>query len=122
MTLSFLFKNFFCCCCFNVENPATNDAHIVREEEGQGSQDQSQLVTSSTNSLASLKRKLESLRSKRGGKRSRLEHGSTGLVSWPVENNVAVSSLKYGHTSMATGTLSLTVGQLGDLWVGLASV
>lgn len=68
-------------------------SHIVREEVSSSSEP-SEMVTSSSNSIANIKRKIESLKSKRGGKLRRLESGSA--VGWPTENNIAVSPLKIG--------------------------
>lgn len=79
-------------------NKNKSESHVVREEEGSGNPDKSELVTSNTNSLANLKRKIESLRNKHGGKLRRVDTGrgaSSSAVGWPVENNVASPNLQY---------------------------
>ncbi|RUS89231.1 hypothetical protein EGW08_002974 [Elysia chlorotica] len=91
----------------NGETSAPGNSHVVREEEGDSSRDQSELVTSNSNSLASLKRKLESLRHKHGGKLRRLEHRALpSAVGWPVENNVAVSAVQFDHANPAVNACS----------------
>ncbi|GFO06207.1 microprocessor complex subunit dgcr8 [Plakobranchus ocellatus] len=88
------------------EGNRSSAAHIVREEEASGSQEPSEIVTSSSNSLATIKRKIESLRNRRGGKVRRLDNisgaASASASAWPTENNVAVSSLQYEGTNSST--------------------
>ena len=103
----YIFLNDILCYMFTPPEKRLEDpqAHVVREEEGSGNKEQSELVTSSSNSLANLKRRLESLRNRHGGKQRRLENSSRGAsssaVGWPVENNVAVSSLQFDHANPA---------------------
>ncbi|KAH9524193.1 Microprocessor complex subunit dgcr8 [Bulinus truncatus] len=68
----------------------TKQTTPVVTEEATSSTERSELVTSSTNPLASIKRKIESLKHKRGGKQRKLDKGSA--IGWPTENNIAVSA------------------------------
>lgn len=87
----------------NIDVTSSNSnsaAHVVREEVSSSSEP-SELVTSSSNSLATIKRKIESLKNKRAGKLRKLDKG--GAVAWPTENNIAVRPLQIGITEAPNG-------------------
>lgn len=85
----------------DVTSSSSNSAaHVVREEVSSSSEP-SELVTSSSNSLATIKRKIESLKNKRAGKLRKLDKG--GAVAWPTENNIAVRPLQIGITEAPNG-------------------
>ncbi|CAG5130062.1 unnamed protein product [Candidula unifasciata] len=77
--------------------------HVVREEVTSSSEP-SELVTSSSNSLATIKRKIESLKNKRAGKLRKLDGG--GAVAWPTDNNIAVKPLGIAEASNVAGHAS----------------
>ncbi|KAK0054976.1 microprocessor complex subunit DGCR8 [Biomphalaria pfeifferi] len=96
----------------NLHGDDTNASKIVTEdnlkslvavvaEEATSNTERSELVTSNTNPLASIKRKIESLKNKRGGKHRKLDNGSA--TGWPTDNNIAVSARSSGRDDTFNG-------------------
>jgi len=72
----------------------------VTQEEVTGNQEPSELVTSTTNRLAAIKRKLENLKNRHGGKQRKLEGGNGSAASgaeWQNEVNLTVDSVRSTH-------------------------
>ncbi|XP_059168024.1 microprocessor complex subunit DGCR8-like [Physella acuta] len=81
----------------NVGGEANHVSKLVSEESASNAEP-SELVTSGSNSLATIKRKIDSLRKKHGGKQRKLDTAS----GWPTDNNIAVTAVENENSYTAS--------------------
>nr|QOW64970.1 hypothetical protein [Lymnaea stagnalis] len=93
----------------HISPESTMQSNVNVREEASGSTEPSELVTSNSNPLATIKRKIESLKNKRGDKRRKVDNGSA--MGWPVENNVAVSALNLNNDDSFTASQNASANE-----------
>ncbi|XP_005109080.1 microprocessor complex subunit DGCR8 isoform X2 [Aplysia californica] len=90
-----------------------DDNAIVVREEASSSSEPSEIVTSQSNTLAAIKRKLESLKNRHGGKQRKLDgSGGSSATGWPTEHNLTVNVVKHsspGDSTEAQNTANETL-------------